>query len=193
MTDLKNSLLFLHVSELREIANQLSLVDKGNKKAIVLRICHFMKTGEKLSMPKIPKESCALRGKTYLISEEELMLKGAYKNDLENRLFFKRLIGSYFHFTAFGIDWLNERWMEGRPPTYREFANMWEAEYERRKKMPVSPKEEWAYINFVQGFLKDEPFADQERVNKAWQVEREKHKAKVYQLLDEKGYACVGH
>lgn len=107
--DFKKSLLFLHVKELKEIANLLSLTGKGNKKTIIFRICHFLLTKEKLTMPKFPEASYAVKGKTYSLSKDGLMLKGAYKNDLRNRLFFKQLIGPHFHFTAFGIDWLNER------------------------------------------------------------------------------------
>lgn len=184
IASLKKSLMFLHVGELRDLSAQLSLVDKGNKKVIIFRICHFFLTGEKLKVPKFPKESCAQRGKTYPLKANGLMLKGAYKNDLKTRIFFKRLVGSHFHFTAFGIDWLNERWMEGNPPTYLEFANMWEEEYYRRKENPVAPKEEWAYINFVRNFLTHSPEASKACVYQAWKDEREKNKAKAYQQIE---------
>jgi hypothetical protein len=183
-TNFEKSLLFLHVNELREIATKLSLTEKGNKMALIQRICHFLTTGEKLTVVKFPKESCAQRGKTYPIGDNELMLKGAYKNDYKTRLFFKRIIGPHFHFTAYGIDWLNKRWSEGRPPTYREFAKMWEQEHQKRKKAPVSPKKEWAYINFVQEFLSNYPSADQESIHQAWNAERLSHKAKVYQYIE---------
>lgn len=62
-------------------------------------------------------------------------------------MFLKKLIGDYFHFTAFGVDWVDERWMDGNPPTYQEFVDMWRAEYKRRQETPANPKEEWAYIN----------------------------------------------
>ncbi len=184
VTNLRKSLMFYHVKELRELAVRLSLVDRGNKKMIILRICHFLSTGEKLAVPKFPKESCAQRGKTYHLEQNALMLKGAYKNDLKTREFFKSFIGPHFHFTAFGIDWLNEKWLEGNPPTYLEFANMWEDEYRRRKENPASPKEEWAYINFVKKFLEVSPEATQSNIHKAWQKEREKQKAKANQLIE---------
>ena len=122
-----------------------------------------------------------------LLDKETLMLKGAYKNDLKTRLFFKQLIGEYFHFTAFGIDWLNDRWMEGKPPTYQEFAEMWHKEYEKRKKTPVPPKEEWAYINFVQNSLSISPTASQESINHAWECERQKQKAKLLRWFRRSG------
>jgi len=184
LKNLRNSLMFLHVNELRDLAAELELVDKGNKKTIVLRICHFFQTGKKLAMPKFPQMSCTERGKTYPLDVDGLMLKGAYKNDLKTRLFFKSLIGNHFHFTAFGIDWLNDRWMDGRPPTYGEFAKMWGDEYKKRKETPVSPKEEWAYINFVREFLVQSPDASHSTIIQSWKAEREKERAKAYQLIE---------
>ncbi len=187
IADLKKSLLFFHVQELRDLSLKLSLLDKGDKKGLILRICHFLQTKEKIKLPKIPKESCAKPGKTYPIQEESLMLKGAYKNDLKNREFFRNLIGPYFHFTAFGIDWLNGRWYEGDPPTYLEFAHMWKQEYERRKKDPETPKEEWAYINFIKQFLEEFPKAGKAQIYEAWKAEREKHKEIAYRYIEKRG------
>lgn len=177
--------MFLHVDELKDVAIRLSLLDKGNKMAIIMRILHFLQTGQKLTIPKFPEKSCAKRGNSYSLGKNELMLKGSYRNDLKTRLFFKELIGSHFHFTAFGIDWLNERWMEGNPPTYHEFAMMWEEEYQKRKKLPAAPKEEWAYINFMKKYLLNSPKATKESINNAWEYERQKNKAKVYKWIDE--------
>ncbi len=188
----RNSLLFLHVEELREIARRLSLADKGNKIALIMRIVHFLKTGQKLAIPKFPEKSCAKRG-VYPLNEDALMLKGAYKNDLKTRLFFKQMIGDHFHFTAFGIDWLNERWMEGNPPTYREFAKMWQEEFEKRQKTPAAPKEEWAYINFVQKFLLTSPAASRESIQHAWELERERHKTIVYNDIKKLTELSVSH
>ena len=185
---LKNSFTFLHVSELKNLATKLSLVDKGNKMALIMRILHFLHTGKKLALPKFPENACAKRGEIYPIHSTTLMLKGSYKNDLKTRLFFKQLLGDHFHFTAFGIDWLNDQWMEGNPPTYQEFAKMWQEEYEKRKSMPATPKEEWAYINFVQKFLQNSSEVSRESVNHAWECERRKHKANIIAWLKEKKF-----
>ncbi|OJU82504.1 MAG: hypothetical protein BGO10_10185 [Chlamydia sp. 32-24] len=182
---LKECLLLFHVAELKELASCLCLHVKGTKMALVHRILHFLETGEKISISTLPSISRAIRGKSYLLSENELMLKGSYKNDLKTRLFFKQLIGDHFHFTAFGIDWLNERWIEGKPPTYLEFAKMWQSEYERRKITSVEPKEEWAYINFVQKSLQDNPKISKEKINQLWEKERQKCKHDVYKWIDQ--------
>lgn len=184
--DLKNSLMFLYVSELKELARNLFLIDKGNKRTIILRILHFLHTGQKQAAPKFAENVIAKRGCVYPLHQDTLMLRGAYKNDLKTRLFFKQLIGEHFHFSAFGIDWLNDRWMDGNPPTYQEFAKMWQEEHERRKNRPVAPKEEWAYINFAQNFLKKSPHSSSKEMNLAWKQERQEHKARIEVLLKEK-------
>ena len=141
---LKDSLHYLHVSELKNLCSQLQLSKKGKKREFILRIIKFIETGEKLVNDPFPKISCASSKQKYELSKNSLMLKGAYKNDLKTRLFFKRIIGNHFHFTVFGIDWLNEQWMQGDPPTYQKFVDMWQKKYQIRKSTPVSPKAEWA-------------------------------------------------
>ncbi|MBS0628146.1 MAG: hypothetical protein JSS09_08050 [Verrucomicrobia bacterium] len=153
---------------------------------LILRILHFLQTGKKLAVPKFPENSCAKRGQIHSLHPSALMLKGSYKNDLEARVFFKKMIGDHFHFTAFGIDWLNERWLDGNPPTYYEFSQMWQEEYKKRKNRPAAPKEEWAYINFVQKFLQNSSEISRESINHAWECERQKHKANITAWLKEK-------
>jgi hypothetical protein len=178
---IKQSLNFLHVEELRDICNKFTINDAGKKRQIILRILHFLKTKEVLNEPKIPAISC---GKSpSILAPDQLILKGSYKNDLKTRIFFKNLIGDYFHFTAFGIDWINECWFAGKPPTYREFADMWVKEYERRKKFGSTPKDEWAYINFVQKFISEKPNMSKEEILTAWNIERKRNVEIVKSLL----------
>ena len=180
---LNTALHFFHVNELRELTLRFDLSDKGDKRALIERIKHFIKTGEAKQPQNIPPVSRAKRGIIYPLSPETLMLKGAYKNDLARRKFFKSLIGDYFHFTAFGIDWLNERWLAGNPPTYREFADMWQKEYAHRKTQKAAPKKEWAYINFTQKFIEKNPNASRETITAAWEVERRKQVAIAREIL----------
>ena len=184
---LRESLTFFHVDELKEVAVKMNLESKGSKMSIIMRILFFLKTGQKLISPKFPDCSCAKRGQSCSLEATALMLKGNYKNDLKTRLFFKKIIGEHFHFTAFGIDWLNERWMLGNPPTYQEFADMWEDEYRKRQKTPASAKEEWAYIRFVQGYLIHSPESSRDALNTAWENERQRHKSIAKSMLGMSG------
>lgn len=183
LNTLRESLLFLHVAELRALATQLGIPETGNKRVLIMRVLHFLTTGEIITQPPYPKASCAPRGKQHSLESNALMLKGAYKNDLNTRLFFKKLIGEHFHFTAFGIDWLEECWQAGNPPSYAEFASMWQHEYERRKRNPAAPKEEWAYINFTQHYLLQNPQASLSAIRNAWQKKREEEKAQVLSII----------
>ena len=111
------------------------------------------------------------------------MLAGAYKNDLKTRLFFKELVGPHFHFTAYGIDWLEEHWYKGKPPTYNEFAVFWQKEHERRVHKPETPKKEWAYLNFLQHYKEKNPDAPKNEMLDAWARERKNAVYSVMTLL----------
>jgi len=128
-SSLKDHLNFLHVSELRELAQKLQLADKGRKNELVTRITHFVSAGEKLESQKFPPVSRAKLGAAYELTPEAPILKGSYKNDLKTRLFFKQLIGRHFYFTVFGIDWINECWMSGSQECYCSCSNSRYASY----------------------------------------------------------------
>lgn len=183
INDLKKSLTFLHIPELRDILENLVLPTDGKKIALIYRIVHFLETGKILHSPKIPEVSKARKGIDYPLEPTTLILKNAYKNDLVTRLFFKKLIGEYFHFTAFGIDWINEKWLAANPPTYQEFADMWKVEYARRKANPKAPKEEWAYINFAQKYSKEYKNASHREIIQAWNQERARNVEIVQRIL----------
>jgi len=90
LDELKQSLLFLHVGELRQIADELALSNKGKKIVLITRICHFLATGEKLTTPPYPKLSCAKRGESYPISKERI------KTTWQPGSFSRRSLGSTF-------------------------------------------------------------------------------------------------
>jgi len=56
---------------------------------------------------------------------------------------------------------------------------MWKVEYARRKANPAAPKEEWAYINFVQKYGD----ASHDEIVCAWNLERAKHVENVKNIL----------
>lgn len=69
--------------------------------------------------------------------------------------------------------------MIGDPPTHQDFADLWELEYQRHKENPVASKVEWAYINYVQSFIKQFPDVTEMDMNHAWDNERKRHKIRV--------------
>lgn len=181
-----DNLHYLYVAELRELAERFDLDTRYKKAELIAKIAAYVKTGEKILPAGYPKSSLA-HGIIPPLLPESKMLKGAYKNDLATRGFFKKLIGSHFHFTVFGLDWLERRWQEGKPPTYQEFADMWAEEYELRKKFPAPPKAEWKYIMFVQDYLKKNKNCFREELLNAWNRARVKAVKDVYEFCKAAG------
>lgn len=180
---LYEALHYLKVKELRALCDRFGVPADGNKVALINCIMTFVKTGKIVEAPVMPAASKAQRGKLYPLDPRTLMLHGNYKNDAKTRAFFKKIIGEHFHYTAFGIDWLNERWMAGNPPTYGEFAVMWQEETERRAQQKAPPKKEWALIRFTQNFVEKYPDASRDELHAAWEKERLRNVALVMRLL----------
>jgi len=132
---LRGALLFFIMQELRQSCMQYQTPSKGTKMLLIERIVRLYDTHGILAEPTVPDCSKAKHGQHYA-----LMLKGADKNDLRTRLCFKKWIGEYFHFTAFGMDWLNARWLAGEPPTDKAFTIMWTAEYAKTSKNGKNPQ-----------------------------------------------------
>lgn len=174
---------YLKMEELRAICEFYTLATNGKKFDLIRRITTFIQGDEVVEAPAIPMISKAQKGRLYPIEPDAYMVCGAYKNDAKTRAFFKKIVGEHFHFTAYGLDWLNERWHSGNPPTYRQFAQFWQQEHEARKQRTAQPKKEWAYINFTQRYLKQFPDASRAMIAAAWKQEREKHVREVEKIL----------
>ena len=67
--------------------------------------------------------------------------------------------------------------------TYQEFADMWQTQWQKRKENSVAPKEEWAYINFVQAFLVHFLDSNRRTIATAWENERQKRRDAVSKVV----------
>lgn len=182
--DLREALSHLHVHELEKQLESLLLSTKGfNKKELIDRLMHYACTGKELPPIEIPSISKAQKDTSYPLAPETLMLHGSYKNDAQTRDFFKALIGEHFHFTAYGIDWLRERWLEEDPPTYAEFAEYWQDDYENKTLNKKVPKQELAYIRFTQDFGKANPKASKTELFAAWEEKRKQYVELVHAIF----------
>jgi hypothetical protein len=188
-TTLNDAMHFMKMAELQDGCRILGLPDSGKKTELIEKILVFIHSGKVMSLPTIPALSRAKNYPPQPLRANSLMLYGSYKNDLQTRAFFKTLVGPQFHYTAFGIDWLNERWMEGKPPTYQEFADYWTAESARRKKHPEDPKKEWRYIRFVQEMQLVHPDASRNEIMESWkqiQAQNALRARRVLQMIAER-------
>ncbi len=170
---------FLHVKELKSLCERFGLPALGKKEQLIKVIMGYVTTGEITEEKPLPAQSCVLATAPEL-KPKSFILFGAYKNDLKTRLFMKQLVGEHFHFTAYGIAWINDCWKQGKPPTYAEFATFWQEEYSRRLKTPAQPKKEWAYITFLQIYRAHNPKASKAEMLAAWKHERQKAVERVW-------------
>lgn len=180
---LRDALHYMKMAELRKASQLLSLSDKGKKAELIKRIELFIQTGAIEKLATIPPQSRAHHYPPQSLGASSLMLYGNYKNDLKTRTFFKKLIGPRFHFTAFGLDWLNDKWLQGKPPTYQEFANYWTEEKERRKNTKPQPKDEWMFIRYMQQMEKSELHAPKDHLIQNWKTLQAQKAQQAYQLL----------
>lgn len=182
--ELFNALLYLKVHELRDFCVRLKIPKEGEKIILIEKIQHYILTGKILETKKIPAISKAQSKITYPLAPNTPILHGSFKNDLKTRVFLKSLIGNHFHYTAFGIDWIKDRWFKGAPPTYREFAEYWQKEYIARQKTKGALKPEWAYLNYLETYKQENPNASQADALSSWKKFREKQYKIVKSILD---------
>lgn len=182
--NLFDALNYMKMKEIKNFCKNHVIPTKGQKGEILKRIKHFLTTGDILLPLVMPEKSKSKKGVQYPLHPDTHILYGAYKNDLKTRTFFKKLIGDHFHFTAFGQDWIADRWQKGRPPTYAEFAKAWQNEYLKRAKSEANPKQEWAYLNFVRRFQKENPGASKTDVAKGWEKTRKQQVKRAKLILD---------
>ena len=178
------ALLYLNMRELKSICLHFGLPTKSEKIKLIENIELYLTTGKITLQEQIPTASKAKPRTTYPLAPETMILKGSFKNDLQTRIFLKSLIGNHFHYTAYGIDWIKDHWMQGTPPTYAQFAIYWQTEYQARQTIKAPMKVEWAYLNFLDRYQKQYPTASKSQAIAAWKIEREIHVAKVKEMLN---------
>jgi hypothetical protein len=181
--ELCTSLLYLNMRELKNLCLHFEIAPQGEKIKLIENIQIYLTTGEITEQKQIPAISKAVAKIDYPLAPQTLMLKGSFKNDLKTRMFLKNIIGDHFHYTAYGIDWIKDRWMQGQPPTYAQFAQYWQSEYQARKITKATLKPEWAYLNFLDRYQKMHPTASKINVIAAWKIERQLHVDKVKKIL----------
>lgn len=184
ISTLYQALFYLNINQLKDLCKQLKIQPHGEKIDLIENIQQFITTGKPTTAPIIPTVSKAQPKKIYPLAADTLILQGAFKNDLKTRVFLKKLIGDHFHYTAFGIDWIKAQWLIGTPPTYQQFATYWQQEYTHRQKEKPAMKPEWAYLNFLDQYKKDLPYASKAEAIYAWKIYQQKQVDIVQKILN---------
>jgi hypothetical protein len=179
VNDLNDALHYLKVEELKEVCLKLQITPRGKKAAMIADILK----GTNQTIQPLPSICKAQKGASYPLHPKTLMLNGAFKNDARTRAFFKSLIGPHFHYTVYGLDWLKNRWQQGNPPTYQEFAEFWQSEYLNRKGKKSPLKKEWAYLNFLRNCKRENPHLTKDQLLDRWESTRLAQVKKANRLL----------
>ncbi len=177
-----NDLFMLSMIQLRALCQRFGLSATGKKVFLIESLKQYLITGTRLNPTALPVVSCAQKGLKGELHGEARILAGQYRNDLRTRLFMKSLIGDHFHFTAAGIDWIRACWEQGKPPTYKEFAVWWQAEY-AVKDTQRSLKQEWAFLTFVRVYREEHPDISQREIMNHWKAHQAQAVARVQEIL----------
>jgi hypothetical protein len=184
MSVLRTALNHMNMNELKGACQMLGIIPAGKKGDIIRGISSFVRNGKKPTAQTIPR-NCRTHPKgVFPLKPQTPIPFGSFKNNDVTREFLKSLVGQHFHFTAFGQYWIRNRWMKGKPPTYAEFARAWQKEYLRRRALQTArPKKEWAYLNFVQRFVKKSPTTSLNELANEWKKLRASQAALAKQIL----------
>eukprot|EP00392_Amoebophrya_sp_AT5.2_P006986 g6998.t1 len=199
MQGLETALYYLHVPELREVCSgTLKILDKGAKNLLVQRVVAYLRhyPREKpvlASLRSFPPEAGRRAGEDAGPSDrfqptrvENLMAHKVYKNDARHREFFVRQIGPQFHFTAAGIEWLNERWLQGVRPTFQEYIEYWKETNEELKNSGKKPSAGFQTLQFNQFQTRHGSKGwNREKLLEEWSKERTEKKKLALQIVGE--------
>jgi hypothetical protein len=184
MDALRVALNHMNMTELKDECRSLGIRPTGRKGEIINGILGFVRGRKKPVANSIPHNCQAQAQGVYPLKKQTLILCGSYKNNDATRDFLKSVVGPHFHFTAFGQDWIRRQWAKGKPPTYAEFARAWQQEHLRRRSGEVArPKKEWAYLNFVQRFGRENPAIDRNQLASEWKKQRAAQAALAHRIL----------
>ncbi|NQZ01905.1 MAG: hypothetical protein HRT45_14675 [Bdellovibrionales bacterium] len=185
--ELRESIYYLNVSELRSILNFLELPTPGNKRTLIGRILlHFNLAPD--SDEDVPKKFEKYQGE---LSPDIYILPGFYSNGSLARARFKKIIGPHFSFTSYGMNWIRRKWLAKDYPTFDEFAEYWVSEFERRRSGGgYDSAKTNARVRFFRKH-KGSNFSAH-MLEKMWQAERDTHKTRVQTILFDKLKASKG-
>lgn len=181
---LESAIYFLKVTELKQLCESHALCAKGSKQDLINTLLCFAK-GEGAATLNAIQSSAekSLRANADNFDESIYMVPGKYRNNRASRTILTELIGRHFTFTAYGMDWVKAEWHAGRCPSYLEFADYWQTEYERRKaRGDFASKQTLQRVNFFRTMK--EKNLSREALEAAWAKKRAEQAAIALSLFE---------
>ena len=150
-------------SELVTFCRQNNLAQNGLKQILTERIYIFLSTGKKTFSKT---KSCTFRDSDLPLQKTTYVKN--YVNNLKTRQFFKKHIGSHFHFTVHLMSFIKKN--AGKKLTYEDLIKEWKREHIRKKdpnhKRPISKSCE--YNQFFRDFFSKEKDRSRKDAIQAW-------------------------
>ena len=204
--NLKRSLIFLKVPELRELCRKkLRVADKGNKTELVSRIISAMspsagnssgpqRLNSKHNAGKFP-DSVTLAywkehgdgGGTGPGAVDNKILHGEWKLNHHHRNYINALLaerGLEKHFVVPGMDWIKSKWRLGEIPSFGEYIDHQEELAALKAKgvdtFALEKRQNLQYMNFVRKEQRERARKGASKswkgISYKWKIEREKQK-----------------
>ena len=185
-TDLKrleSAIYFLKVTELKQICEKFNQCNRGSKQDLINTLLAYARGDKNYSTNKqLSEAEKTLRANADRYDSSVYIVPGVYTNNKVSRTVLIDLIGRHFTFTSYGMNWIKAQWHSGHCPSYLEFADYWQAEYQKRKNRDdFASKQTLQRVNLFRE-MKGENLSKQE-LEKAWAIERTKQATTAFSLF----------
>lgn len=138
----------------------------GTKQDLEERIIHYLSTGEKLKLKRIPSKKTSKRNKPIRLKDK---IGQNYKNDAYHRAFFKSVIGERFKYNVQFIKWMKKNIEKQYQDAVKEWLKI-EKEKKSGKKYKIAPQFE--YNQYTRDFFKNNPTKSRQDAIKCWKYKK---------------------
>ena len=171
---------YFKIDELKLLCGELEISVVGKKQDLINHILSSLNLqDDSINNGKDLKTKLPKRHPKNANSETHI-IPGEYTNGKKSRQIFKNLIGEHFSFTIYGMDWIKECWDNHIYPSYKDFAEYWSTEYQRRKAGGSfsGPKTNRRVL-----FFRENKGLTKDQLEKAWKKERELNVVSVRSII----------
>jgi hypothetical protein len=183
VAQLRRAIVFMNMHNLKEACDSCGIPSSGRKRELIARILACVQGSQYTVGSKAPKLKKRREEQEYRL--DALMHPETYTNGATSRAFLTKQIGSHFRFTVFGMDWIQQRWTAGHVPTFMEFVEFWQQEYQRRKNTgDFKSKPELARVNLFRK-LGQKTNISRVEMEQSWKEEQASNTLKAQRILSQ--------
>jgi hypothetical protein len=167
--------------ELVAFCREIGINNSGGKIDIADKIAGYLRTG-KIESKNTSKGEKIKKGIQKIPESINDVIPDNYTSSQLFREYFKSIIGQQFHFTAYMKKYINGH----QGITFKEYADEWQAEYERRKNKNYKPKimKSCEYNQYIRDFFEDNPDKTRGEAIKYWKIKKSLRGDNVYNKSD---------